>query len=125
MQFCSIFIEIRSKAYVPAEPQCLTQLSIAALLKRLAIDRLGDGQIAKERFPYQQQLDAETSHLLQTTRCHNLEMDGDVIDQVAPHIRGILRICSAVDLEGRELQEVNTLVGRIGKFILIQLSPVR
>ena len=52
-------------------------------------------------------------------------MDRDIIDQVGPHLREILRICSAVDLEGTELQELNALVGRTGKFILIQLLLVR
>jgi hypothetical protein len=75
--------------------------------------------------PYQQQLDTETSHLLPTTRCHNLAMDGDIIDQVGLNIREMLRICSAVDLEGRELQELNALVGRTSKLILIQPSSVR
>jgi hypothetical protein len=52
-------------------------------------------------------------------------MDGDIIDQVGPHIREILRICSAVDLEGRELHELNALVGRTSKLISIQSLPVR
>lgn len=44
-------------------------------------------------------------------------MDGDIIDQVEPHIREILRICSAVDLEGKELQELNALVEQRSKYI--------
>lgn len=111
--------------YVPAEPQCLTQLSIAALQKRPAIRIISEGQIAKGQFPYQAaQLDADNSHLLQTFRGHDFEMDGDIIDQVGPHIREILRICSAVDLEGRELHKLNALVGRTSKLISIQSLPV-
>jgi hypothetical protein len=52
-------------------------------------------------------------------------MDGDIIDQVGPHIREILRICSAVGLEGRELHELNALVRRTSKLIIIQSLPVR
>jgi hypothetical protein len=36
-----------------------------------------------------------------------------------------LRICSAVDVEGRGLHELNALVGRTSKLIFIQPLPVR
>lgn len=52
-------------------------------------------------------------------------MEGDIIGLVEPHIREILRICSAADLEGRELQELNALVGRTSKLIFIPSFPVR
>lgn len=71
------------------------------------------------------QLNTETSYPFQTIRCHNLEMEGDIIGLVEPHIREILRICSAADLEGRELQELNALVGRTSKLIFIPSFPVR
>ena len=38
--------------YVLAEPQCLTQLSIAALQERPAIGGTSEGQIAKEQSAY-------------------------------------------------------------------------
>src|SRR5260370_26934870 len=64
-------------------------------------------------------------HLLQTFRCHDFKMDEDIIEQVEPHIREILRICSALSVEGRELHELNTLVGRKSKLIFIRSLPVR
>lgn len=70
------------------------------------------------------QLDTDTAHLLQTFRCHDLKMDRNIIDQVEPYIHKILRNCSAVNLEGRELHELNALVGRAGKLIFIQSLPV-
>jgi ATP/maltotriose-dependent transcriptional regulator MalT len=52
-------------------------------------------------------------------------MDEDILEQVEPHIREILRICSALSAEGRELHELNALVGRTGKLMLIQSLQVR
>jgi hypothetical protein len=43
-----------------------------------------------------------------------------IVKQVEPHIHEILRICRALNVEGRELHELNVLVGRIGKLISIQ-----
>ncbi|KFZ19152.1 hypothetical protein V502_03807, partial [Pseudogymnoascus sp. VKM F-4520 (FW-2644)] len=40
-----------------------------------------------------------------------------IVEQVEPHIREILRICRALNVEGRELHELNALVGRTGKLI--------
>jgi hypothetical protein len=72
------------------------------------------------------QRSAKQNHLYrQPFRSHNFRMDGDIIDQVEPHIREILRICSAVDLEGKELQELNALVGQRSKLVSIPPSPVR
>jgi hypothetical protein len=44
-------------------------------------------------------------------------MAKDIIEQVEPHIREILRNLSCVDVEGRELHELNELVGRTSKFV--------
>jgi hypothetical protein len=103
--------------YVPAEPQCVTQLHIAALQKRPAIGRIGEGQVDTDDF-----LPAQ---LLQTFRCHDFKMDEGIIEQVEPHIREILRICSALSMEGRELHELNALVGRTSKLVFIQSLQVR
>jgi hypothetical protein len=43
-------------------------------------------------------------------------MDEDIIEQVEPHIREILRIC-----RGRELHELNALVGRTSKLTFLNL----
>jgi hypothetical protein len=69
-------------------------------------------------------LDANTKtppHLLQTFRCHDFKMDEDIIEQVEPHIREILRICSALSVEGRELYELSMLVGLTSKLRFIHL----
>jgi hypothetical protein len=42
-------------------------------------------------------------------------MANDIIEQVEPHIREILRICSAVNVEGKELHKLNELMGRSSK----------
>lgn len=47
-------------------------------------------------------------------------MARDIIEQVEPHVREILRICGVLDVEGRELHELNNLVGRTSKFIQLQ-----
>jgi hypothetical protein len=52
-------------------------------------------------------------------------MDEDIIEQVEPHIREILRICRTLNVEGRELHELNVLVGQTSKLIFIQPLPVR
>jgi hypothetical protein len=43
-------------------------------------------------------------------------MANDIIKQVEPHIREILRLCGVLDAEGRELYKLNELVGRTSKF---------
>lgn len=48
-------------------------------------------------------------------------MAKDIIEQVEPHIREILRICRALNVEGRELHELNALVGRTSKLVSVQL----
>jgi hypothetical protein len=48
-------------------------------------------------------------------------MAEDIIEQVEPHIREILRICRAVNVEGRELHELNALVGRTSKLTSVHL----
>jgi hypothetical protein len=53
------------------------------------------------------------------------KMDEDILEQVEPHIREILRICRALSVEGRELHELNALVGRTSKLMFIQLLQVR
>jgi hypothetical protein len=52
-------------------------------------------------------------------------MAEDIIEQVEPHIREILRICRALNVEGRELHELNALVGQTSKLIFIQSLQVR
>jgi hypothetical protein len=52
-------------------------------------------------------------------------MDEDIIEQVEPHVREILRIYSALSVEGRELHGPNTLVGRTSKLISIRSLLVR
>jgi len=51
----------------------------------------------------------------------------DIIEQVEPHIRKILRVCRVLHIEGRELRELNELVGRTSKFVgeLNSLSSLR
>jgi hypothetical protein len=48
-------------------------------------------------------------------------MAKDIIEQVEPHIREILRICRALNVEGGELHELNSLVGRTSKLVSGQL----
>lgn len=67
----------------------------------------------------------QTTLILRPMRFHYLEMDADIIDQVGPHIREIVRICRAFYPEGRELQELNGLVRRTSKCGFIQAIPVR
>jgi hypothetical protein len=43
-------------------------------------------------------------------------MAKDIIEQVEPHIREILRLCGVLDAEGGELHKLNELVGRTSKF---------
>ena len=43
-------------------------------------------------------------------------MANDIIEQAEPHIREIVRICHLLEAEGRELDELNELVGRTRKF---------
>ncbi|KAN0117099.1 hypothetical protein V8E51_003076 [Hyaloscypha variabilis] len=43
-------------------------------------------------------------------------MANDIIEQVEPHIREILRLCGVLDAEGGELHKLNELVGRTNKF---------
>jgi hypothetical protein len=43
-------------------------------------------------------------------------MATDIIQQVEPHIREIVRICCVLEAEGIELHELNELVGRTCKF---------
>lgn len=52
-------------------------------------------------------------------------MAEDIDGQVEPHIREILRICHALNVEGRELHELNALVGGTSELIFIQSLPVR
>jgi hypothetical protein len=42
-------------------------------------------------------------------------MAKDVIEQAEPHIREIIYICRVLEAEGRELDELNDLVGRTSK----------
>jgi hypothetical protein len=44
-------------------------------------------------------------------------MANDIIKQVEPHIREILRLCGVLDAEGGELNKLNELVGRTSKFV--------
>jgi hypothetical protein len=44
-------------------------------------------------------------------------MANDIIEQVEPHIREILRLCGVLDAEGRELHKLNELVRRTSKSI--------
>tara|TARA_R110002033_G_scaffold5722_1_gene24103 strand:- start:134 stop:310 length:177 start_codon:yes stop_codon:yes gene_type:complete len=39
-----------------------------------------------------------------------------IIEQAEPHIREIVRSCCVLEAEGRELDELNDLVGRTSKF---------
>jgi hypothetical protein len=48
-------------------------------------------------------------------------MAEDLIKQVEPHIREILRICSILKVEGKEVHELNALVGQTSKWILFDL----
>jgi hypothetical protein len=50
-------------------------------------------------------------------------MAKDIIEQVEPHIREILRICRAFNVEVRELHELNALVGRTSKLVSGKLFP--
>ena len=43
----------------------------------------------------------------------DFSMAEDIIEQIELHIREILCISSAVNVKGRELHELNALVGRI------------
>jgi hypothetical protein len=43
-------------------------------------------------------------------------MANDIIEQAESHIREIVRICCVLKAEGRELDELNELVGRTSKF---------
>ncbi|KAE8440508.1 hypothetical protein EG329_007405 [Mollisiaceae sp. DMI_Dod_QoI] len=49
-------------------------------------------------------------------------MARDIIEQVAPHIREIIRICRVLDIEGRELHKLNELVGRTIQNHLVELN---
>jgi hypothetical protein len=64
-------------------------------------------------------------HILFRILYRDFSMAEDIIKQVEPHIREILRICSAVNVKGRELHELNALVGRSSKLIFIQSLLVR
>ncbi len=50
------------------------------------------------------------------SQSHHSVMANDIIKQVEPHIREILRLCGVLDAEGRELYKLNELVGRTSKF---------
>lgn len=52
-------------------------------------------------------------------------MAEDIVEQVEPHIRKIVRICYALNVEGRELHELNALVGQTSELIFIQSLPIR
>ena len=39
----------------------------------------------------------------------------NIVEQVEPHVREIIRICRVRDVEGGELHELNELVGRTSK----------
>lgn len=41
-------------------------------------------------------------------------MAKDIVEQVEPHIREIIRICRVLDVERGELHKLNELVGRTG-----------
>ena len=43
-------------------------------------------------------------------------MANDIIEQAEPHIREIVRICRVLKADGRELDELNELVGRTSKY---------
>jgi hypothetical protein len=43
-------------------------------------------------------------------------MANNIIEQAEPHIREIVRICRMLEAEGRELDELNELVGRTSEF---------
>jgi hypothetical protein len=51
---------------------------------------------------------------------HHIRMAKDIIEQVEPHIREILRICLTLNVEGWELLELNALVRRTSK-LAVQL----
>ena len=58
-----------------------------------------------------------TKHtLIRCFRCDHNVMAADIIQQVEPHIREIVRIYRVLEAEGRELHELNELVGRTCKF---------
>lgn len=42
-------------------------------------------------------------------------MARDIVEQVELHICEIIRICRVLDIEGRELQKLNELVGRTSR----------
>jgi hypothetical protein len=50
-------------------------------------------------------------------RRHYSIMVKDIIKQVEPHIREILRLRGVFDAEGRELHKLNELVGRTSEFV--------
>ena len=39
----------------------------------------------------------------------------NIVEQVKPYVREIIRICRVRDIKGRELHELNKLVGRTSK----------
>ena len=43
-------------------------------------------------------------------------MAKDLVEQVEPHIREIIRICRVLDIEGGELHNLNELVGQTSKY---------
>ncbi|KAN0101933.1 hypothetical protein V8E51_012443 [Hyaloscypha variabilis] len=49
-------------------------------------------------------------------------MANDIIEQVEPHIREILRLCGVLDAEGGELHKLNELVGRTIQNHLFELN---
>jgi hypothetical protein len=111
--------------YLPAEPQCVTELHIRYRLVKATSHwqnkRRPDCQRAISYQP------ARRKHLSILFRIlyHDFSMAKDIVEQVEPHIREILRICHALNVEGKELQELNALVGRTSKLIFIQSLPVR
>jgi hypothetical protein len=42
-------------------------------------------------------------------------MAEDIIEEIRLHIREILRICRVLDSKGRDLRDLNELVGRMSK----------
>ena len=61
----------------------------------------------------------QDNHLSTLFRYHYIKMAKDIIEQVEPHIREILRICRALNVEGRELHKLNEFVGRTSMLIAV------
>ena len=71
---------------------------------------VSEKQIAKARSS-----SAMIAETLRFRYCYSV-MANNIIKQAEPHIREIIRICRVLKAEGRELDELNELVGRTSKF---------